>query len=140
MTKMFVTTILSIFMRNLSRYWQIISGSTHRSDSRRDNAARGVKRIRVSRRAATFLLMAASHRFYGDQGARQGVTGARHGMRHEGAVQEGEEGKGTKGRERVVRKRWGTSALYTWRKVGRQMRSADEGSHEVATPDRVIHR
>jgi hypothetical protein len=39
--------------------------------------------------------------------ARQGFSGARRGLRHEGAVQEGEEGKGAR---ELLEKRRGTSA------------------------------
>jgi hypothetical protein len=49
----------------------------------------------------------------GTKGPGRGISGARRGLRHEGAVQEGERGKGTKERERVVGKAAGTSAsLY----------------------------
>jgi len=64
--------------------------------------------MRASRRAATFFPLAASYRFCGDQEARQGVvSGARRGLRHKGAVQEGERGEGNK--------RGADSLLEKWR-------------------------
>ena len=62
----------------------------------------------------------------GTRGPSRGVSGARRGLRHEGAVQEGErgernkrEGKGTKERERVVGKAaGGRVCIYTLRRAG----------------------
>ena len=45
---------------------------------------RGVERMRVSRRATTFFLLATSYRFCGDRGPGRGVGGARRSLRHEG--------------------------------------------------------
>ena len=45
---------------------------------------RGVERMRVSRRAATFFPLATSYRFCGDRGPGRGVGGARRSLRHEG--------------------------------------------------------
>jgi hypothetical protein len=62
-------------------------------------------------------------------------------------VQEGEEGKGTKGSERVVGKVVGDKRVFiSGSGPGWQMRSGSdampggEGGHGVAKPDRVIHR
>jgi hypothetical protein len=66
--------------------------------------------MRASRRAAAIFSLAASYRFCREKGAQEGVNGARRGLRHEGAVQEGEEGKGAR---ELLEKRRGTSAsLY----------------------------
>jgi len=55
----------------------------------------------------------------GTKGAWQGVSGARRGLRHEAAVQEGEERQGKKGRGEFVGKAAGDKRLYTCRKAGR---------------------
>jgi hypothetical protein len=52
------------------------------------------------------------NRFYGDQGARQGVTRARRGLRQEGAAQEDDEGRGKKGRKKVVGKAAGDECSF----------------------------
>jgi hypothetical protein len=99
--------------------------------------------MRASRRAATFLLLAASYRFCGKRGARQGVSGAQRGLRHEGgAVQESEEGRDKREGESCWKSGGGTSAsLYLGQGRGWQMDAAGgEGGHGAARPDRVIHR
>jgi hypothetical protein len=75
--------------------------------------------MRASRRAATFLLLAASYRFCGKRGARQGVSGAQRGLRHEGgAVQESEEGRDKREGESCWKSGGGRVRLYTWGKAG----------------------
>jgi hypothetical protein len=75
--------------------------------------------MRASRRAATFLLLAASYRFCGKWGARQGVSGARYGLRHEGgAVQESEDGGDKKEGESCWKSGGGRVRLYIWRRAG----------------------
>jgi hypothetical protein len=75
--------------------------------------------MRASRRAATFLLLAASYRFYGKRGARQGVSGVWLGLRHErGAVQESEEGRDKREGESCWKSGGGRVRLYTWRRAG----------------------
>src|SRR5256714_7351311 len=67
---------------------------------------RGVERIRVSRRAATFFPLAASYRFCGDYGAWQGSKWS------SARPEAGGEGNKKRGRE-LLEKRRGTSAsLY----------------------------
>jgi len=88
--------------------------------------------MRASRHAAIFLLLAASYRFSGKREARQGVSGARRGLRHErgGPVQESKEGRDKRERESCWKKRRGTSAsLYL-----AQGRLADEVGFD-AMPD-----
>jgi hypothetical protein len=73
---------------------------------------RGVERIRVSRRAATFFPLAASYRFCGTRGPGRGVSGARRGLRHEGAVQERWERGREQKRGRVVGKAAGDEFVF----------------------------
>jgi hypothetical protein len=50
--------------------------------------------------------------FYGDQGTRQGVTGARRGLRQEETAQEDDEGRGKKERKKVVGKAVGDECSF----------------------------
>src|SRR5438034_5661985 len=86
-------------------------GSTPRVRRSTRQCCRCVERIRVSRGAAAYFPLAASNRFVGTRGPGRGVSGARRGLRHEGAVQEGGKGEGNKKRGReLLEKRRGTSA------------------------------
>jgi hypothetical protein len=60
-------------------------------------------------------------------------------------VQEGEEGKGTKGSKRVVGKVVGDECVFIWFRAGladevTSDAAGGEGGHGVAKADRVIHR
>jgi len=70
----------------------------------------------------------------GTKGAWQGVSGARRGLRHEAAVQEGEERRGKKGRGEFAGKAAGDKRLYTCRKAG------GEGGHGAVKPERIRRR
>jgi len=85
--------------------------------------------MRVRRRAAIFFPLAALYRFSGARRPDRGVSGARRGLRHEGAVQEGERKKGNKreqkgGRELLDRRPGTSVSLYPVKGQGWQMRSA----------------
>jgi hypothetical protein len=67
----------------------------------------------------------------GTRGPGRGVSGARRGLRHEGAVQEGGEGKGTKERGEFVGKGAGDECADA---------ASGEGGHGAAKLDGVIHR
>jgi hypothetical protein len=86
----------------------------------------------------------------GTRGPSRGVSGARRGLRHEGAVQgRWERGREQNERERVVGKAAGDECVFipgegpSW-----QIKSSDtipeaaggEGDHGAARPDGVIHR
>jgi hypothetical protein len=92
---------------------------------------RGVERIRVSRRVATFFPVAASYRFCGTKGVGRGVSGAWRGLRHEGVMQEGGRGEGNKREgESCWKSGGGRVRLYTWCTNG----LADEvGSDAIGT-------
>jgi hypothetical protein len=104
---------------NAGRFIGVIIRGDARVRRSTRQCCRGVERIRVSRRAATFFPLAASYPFCGDRGPGRGVGGARRGLRHEGAVQEGERGEGNKRkRESCWKSGGGRTCLYTWRRTG----------------------
>jgi hypothetical protein len=86
----------------------------------------------------------------GTRGPSRGVSGAQRGLRHEGAVQEGERGEGNKREgESCWKSGGGRVRLYTWRRTGLadEVRSdaipdaaGGEGGHGAAKPEGVIHR
>ena len=103
-------------LANAGRFTSVIvQGSTRVKRSTRQ-CCRGVERIRVSRGAATFFPLAASYRFCGGGRPGKGVSGARRGLRHEGAVQERwERGRELKEKgESCWKNGGGRVRLYTW--------------------------
>jgi hypothetical protein len=74
---------------------------------------RGVERIRVSRRAATFSHWPRRIGSVGTRGPSRGVSGAQRGLRHEGAVQgRWERGREQNEGERVVGKAAGDECVF----------------------------
>jgi hypothetical protein len=94
--------------------------------------------MRASRRAAALFPLAALCRFCGEWGPGQGVSGARRDLRHERAVQEGEEGRGA--RELLEKWRGTRASLYLAKGPGLADEAGGEGGHGAAKPDGVIHR
>jgi hypothetical protein len=77
----------------------------------------------------------------GTMGPGRGVSGARRGLRHEGAVREDERGR------ELLEKRRGDECVFIpgegpgWRMSSPHWNAADgEGGHGAAKPDGVIHR